>query len=162
MLLAVRGGCCSSSRLSLPSLRVHELKPSRSIRGSLGHAPLHSSLPGAKQHRRVFVTRNSRLRCDTSSPAAALSDFISRPSLALLPFSAMSATRVQQRGHAGHSHHHHHDNTYLTSSNKNDAAVRITRIGLYVNLCMAIGKGLGGYVFHSQGTSTYGSLDMHI
>jgi cation diffusion facilitator family transporter len=28
--------------------------------------------------------------------------------------------------------------------------VRITRIGLFVNLGMAIGKGLGGYIFHSQ------------
>jgi hypothetical protein len=62
------------------------------------------------------------------------------------------ANGVQKRGHAGHSHghHHHHDNTYLTSSNKNDPGVRITRIGLYVNLGMAIGKGLGGYAFNSQ------------
>lgn len=55
---------------------------------------------------------------------------------------------VQHRGHAGHSHSH--DNTYLTSTNKSDAGVRITRIGLFVNLAMAIGKGIGGYVFHSQ------------
>ncbi|KAL9601142.1 MAG: hypothetical protein Q9219_002741 [cf. Caloplaca sp. 3 TL-2023] len=57
------------------------------------------------------------------------------------------------RLHAGHSHshhHHHHDNTYLTSTNKKDAGVRITRIGLYVNLLMAICKGTGGYVFNSQ------------
>jgi Co/Zn/Cd efflux system component len=61
---------------------------------------------------------------------------------------------VQARSHAGHSHHghHHHDTTYLTSTNKHDAGVRITRIGLYVNLGMAISKGIGGYVFHSQGT----------
>lgn len=66
----------------------------------------------------------------------------------------MSATQSQTRSHAGHSHHghhHHHDNTYLVSKNKNDAGVRITRIGLYVNLGMAVGKGVGGYVFHSQG-----------
>lgn len=68
----------------------------------------------------------------------------------------MSATKVQARSHAGHSHHghhHHHDNTYLTSTNKHDAGVRITRIGLYVNLGMAISKGIGGYVFHSQALS---------
>lgn len=60
-------------------------------------------------------------------------------------------TSKQTRQHAGHSHsHHHHDNTYLTSANKKDAGVRITRIGLYVNLGMAIGKGIGGYFFHSQ------------
>ncbi|KAF3398790.1 Mitochondrial metal transporter 2 [Talaromyces pinophilus] len=60
---------------------------------------------------------------------------------------------VQTRGHAGHGHHHHHhhhDNVYLTSSNKKDAGVRITRIGLFVNLAMAIGKFVGGYIFHSQ------------
>ncbi|KAK5201886.1 mitochondrial metal transporter [Cryomyces antarcticus] len=60
---------------------------------------------------------------------------------------------MQTRSHVGHSHHHHHDNTYLTSTNKKDAAVRITRIGLYVNLGMAIGKGVGGYVFNSQALS---------
>ncbi|KAI9817834.1 MAG: hypothetical protein M1827_000953 [Pycnora praestabilis] len=60
-------------------------------------------------------------------------------------------TTTQTRAHSGHSHgHHHHDNTYLTSSNKNDAGVRITRIGLFVNLGMAIGKTIGGYYFNSQ------------
>jgi divalent metal cation (Fe/Co/Zn/Cd) transporter len=63
---------------------------------------------------------------------------------------------IQKREHAGHAHghghghHHGHDNTYLTSSNRNDAGVKITRIGLFVNLAMAVGKGVGGYVFHSQ------------
>jgi len=57
----------------------------------------------------------------------------------------------QTRQHGAHSHsHHHHDNTYLTSTNKKDAGVRITRIGLYVNFLMAIGKGLGGYFLNSQ------------
>ncbi|KAL3428121.1 cation efflux family protein [Phlyctema vagabunda] len=61
-----------------------------------------------------------------------------------------SLSQTQTRSHAGHSHHHHHDNTYLTSKNKNDAGVRITRIGLYSNLGMAIAKGVGGYAFNSQ------------
>lgn len=52
--------------------------------------------------------------------------------------------------HAGHGHHHHHDNVYLTSKNKNDAGVRITRIGLFSNLGMAVAKGVGGYLFNSQ------------
>jgi hypothetical protein len=65
--------------------------------------------------------------------------------------SAMT-TQTQTRSHAGHSHHHHHhDNTFLLSKNKSDAGVRITRIGLYVNLGMAVSKGVGGYVFNSQG-----------
>lgn len=63
------------------------------------------------------------------------------------PMSAVQQT--QTRSHAGHSHHHH-DNTYLTSKNKNDAGVRITRLGLYSNLGMAVAKGVGGYAFNSQ------------
>jgi Co/Zn/Cd efflux system component len=62
--------------------------------------------------------------------------------------------QTQTRSHAGHSHHHHHDNTFLLSKNKNDAGVRITRIGLYVNLGMAVSKGFGGYVFNSQGKTS--------
>lgn len=61
------------------------------------------------------------------------------------------------RDHSGHSHGgkgdghgHTHDNVYLTSTNKADAGVRITRIGLYSNLVMAFAKGLGGYYFSSQ------------
>lgn len=65
-----------------------------------------------------------------------------------------SLDQAQSRSHShhghGHGHHHHHDNTYLTSKNKSDPGVRITRIGLYVNLGMAIAKGAGGYVFNSQ------------
>ena len=57
---------------------------------------------------------------------------------------------VHSHQHSGHSHGHHHGNTYLTSSNKKDAGVRITRIGLFVNLFMAIGKGVGGWLFNSQ------------
>lgn len=55
-----------------------------------------------------------------------------------------------QHNHHHHHHHHHHDNVYLTSTDKKDAGVRITRIGLMANLAMAIGKFIGGYVFHSQ------------
>lgn len=67
-----------------------------------------------------------------------------------LPATVNMALTHQSRSHAGHSHSHHHGNAYLTSTNKKDAGVRITRIGLFVNLGMAIGKGAGGYVFHSQ------------
>lgn len=72
----------------------------------------------------------------------------------LAPFMAGSQTRSHtghSHGHGlGHHHHHHHDTTYLISQNKKDAGVRITRIGLFVNLAMAIGKGIGGYAFNSQ------------
>lgn len=69
-----------------------------------------------------------------------------RPSL----FAMTSAVQTRLHGGHSHSHSHQHDNTYLTSTNKKDAGVRITRIGLYVNLVMAIGKGIGGYYFNSQ------------
>ncbi|AEO69511.1 c5c05e6a-bcf7-48cb-8031-ca096142de8a [Thermothielavioides terrestris] len=64
----------------------------------------------------------------------------------------MGTGTQQTRGHAGHGHHHHHhhDNVYLTSQNKKDAGVRITRIGLYSNLGMTVVKAAGGYVFNSQ------------
>lgn len=65
----------------------------------------------------------------------------------------MATTTVQTRSHGSHGgghHHHHHDNVYLTSQNKNDAGVRITRIGLYANLGMAVAKFVGGYAFNSQ------------
>lgn len=66
-------------------------------------------------------------------------------------FPTMSAlTQTQTRTHKHGAGHHHHDNAYLTSQNKNDAGVRITRIGLYSNLGMAIAKGVGGYVFNSK------------
>ncbi|KAF7554829.1 hypothetical protein G7046_g6695 [Stylonectria norvegica] len=47
-------------------------------------------------------------------------------------------------------HHHHHDNAFLTSSNKNDPGVRITRIGLVCNLGMAVAKFAGGWAFNSK------------
>lgn len=53
-------------------------------------------------------------------------------------------------GHGAHGHHHHHDSTYLTSANKNDPGVRITRIGLLSNLGMAIAKFIGGWAFNSK------------
>ena len=75
-----------------------------------------------------------------------------RPGTAVAP-TAMGADSpvggAHKRGHSHGGHHHHHDNTYLTSKNKKDAGVRITRIGLYVNLGMAVAKGFGGYVFNS-------------
>lgn len=73
----------------------------------------------------------------------------------------MASPQTQTRGHAGHGHHHAHDNTYLLSANKKDAGVRITRIGLYVNLGMAVSKGFGGYVFNSQGKSNARASDIY-
>jgi hypothetical protein len=135
--------------------------------------PFHCLSNGARSLRPVAVTL--RLRTRTHQPqqsrvlltaafdSAALPSFTkgcipcqSFPKFQSFPNSfnprhrPMAAlTRTQTRSHGGHSHHHH-DNTYLTSTNKNDAGVRITRIGLYSNLGMAVAKGVGGYVFNSQ------------
>ncbi|TQS34540.1 hypothetical protein Golomagni_05072 [Golovinomyces magnicellulatus] len=48
------------------------------------------------------------------------------------------------------SHPNHHDKTHLFFTSKQDAGVKIARLGLLTNLSMAIAKGVGGYVFNSQ------------
>ena len=63
---------------------------------------------------------------------------------------AFSTHNHHHHGGHGHAHGHSHDNSYLTSTNKADAGVRITRIGLFVNCLMALGKGLGGFFLNSQ------------
>lgn len=58
-------------------------------------------------------------------------------------------------GHSEHSHgifhsHTHGHNELLTSGSLSNPAVRITWIGLFVNIGMAASKGVGGVYFHSQ------------
>ncbi|CUM56949.1 unnamed protein product [Debaryomyces fabryi] len=55
-------------------------------------------------------------------------------------------------GHS-HSHSRHQPNEFLsvnTDTIKHNPAVRITWIGLLVNVAMAVSKGVGGVYFHSQ------------
>ncbi|CUM65787.1 uncharacterized protein PRCAT00003435001 [Priceomyces carsonii] len=53
-------------------------------------------------------------------------------------------------GHS-HSHSHHQPNELLVSGSvRNNPAVRITWIGLLVNVAMAASKAVGGIYFHSQ------------
>jgi hypothetical protein len=111
--------------------------------------PHHSSL----QTRRIYQTVPTFTRLSAASPRLSsgrpniLSTLLShRPQVAATMATPTDQTQV--RKHAGHAHNH--DNTYLTSANKNDAGVRITRIGLYVNFGMAIAKGVGGYAFNSK------------
>lgn len=73
------------------------------------------------------------------------------------PYYAMASRSLHDHDHhhghgpLGHHHHHHpHDNAYLTSKDKTDPGVRITRLGLYSNLAMAVAKGIGGYTFNSH------------
>ncbi|KAI0969394.1 cation efflux family-domain-containing protein [Xylaria arbuscula] len=87
-----------------------------------------------------------------SLPPSAIHVYSRSPLGSLPVMTSITQTRTHtghSHGHGGH-HHHHHDNVYLTSQNKNDAGVRITRIGLYSNLGMAVAKGVGGYTFNSQ------------
>ncbi|OJJ55240.1 hypothetical protein ASPSYDRAFT_99847, partial [Aspergillus sydowii CBS 593.65] len=86
-------------------------------------------------------------------PLPPLSLLTTSTTLTTTPSTTLPLMATQTRGHGGHGHHHHHHhhgNAYLTSSNTHDAGVRITRLGLVANLAMAIGKFIGGYVFHSQ------------
>ncbi|KAI9804877.1 MAG: hypothetical protein M1825_001246 [Sarcosagium campestre] len=86
---------------------------------------------------KTFVTAESPLASARSTVKVAMS----------------TTTHIRSHGGKSHGHahhHHHHDNTYLVSTNKKDAGVRITRIGLFVNLGMAVGKGAGGWIFNSQ------------
>ena len=139
------------SRCSSPWLRLrlpHSI-PRLHIPGSLGsRTTIHCKAQAWNSNRQLFISapichQNSHYRIPV--PITTL-----RASAQSLTASMASQSHIRSHsGHGGH-HHHAHDNTYLVSSNKSDAGVRITRIGLFVNLAMAIGKGIGGYVFHSQ------------
>ncbi|KAI0180391.1 cation efflux family-domain-containing protein [Hypoxylon sp. FL1284] len=117
-----------------------------------------SNLLALQQHR-VLQTASLSLPQSSASASASASScvtlslpFVNRKHIRSFPIMA-ALTQTQTRGHRGHKHgagHHHHDNAYLTSQNKNDAGVRITRIGLYSNLGMAVAKGVGGYMFNSK------------
>ncbi|KAI0512656.1 cation efflux family-domain-containing protein [Xylaria bambusicola] len=134
----------------------HKGRPNHQGSGLRTHCP---HLP--VQSRRVLRTScipSPAIPSATSSPLSpslppSPIHVYSRSLLGSLPaMTSITQTRTHSghnHGHGGH-HHHHHDNVYLTSQNKNDAGVRITRIGLYSNLGMAIAKGVGGYAFNSQ------------
>ncbi|KAL5051165.1 cation efflux family-domain-containing protein [Aspergillus fruticulosus] len=156
--------------------RVHPSPPApasglvrRSIlraRPRLTRPPLARSSP--TQFRVIRTTATSPARAASKSPSyppPSLSSNVRArplPPLSLLtastttitPSTTLPVMATQTREHGGHGHHHHHHhhhgNAYLTSTNKHDAGVRITRLGLVANLAMAIGKFIGGYVFHSQ------------
>jgi hypothetical protein len=97
---------------------------------------------------RVLQTKSAQSP-PTSARPINFSSTIHRIRYTSYPFTMTAA-------HSSH-HHHHHDNSFLLSGNKSDAGVRITRIGLYVNLGMAVSKGFGGYVFNSQGECSPGA-----
>lgn len=71
--------------------------------------------------------------------------------------SKLSKPQDKSHGHAHshsggltHSHSHHHNNILLTEKGGwRNPAIRITWVGLFTNIAMAAGKGIGGVVFHS-------------
>ena len=157
----LRGSSTSRLYMPLSALRLtrfrqcpNPLRCDSALSPSLyGHLPAN---PLASQQRRILETSTSYARTDTNArPAPSLrspfqwSHIIHRIRKPLGATSTGMAVQHRSHGHS-HGHHHHHDNTYLVSANKSDPGVRITRIGLYVNLGMALAKGAGGYVFNSQ------------
>jgi len=144
-MLPVRAGLhparCTQGVQWLNRNRTQRLNLKRPLPSLFQFRILQTAAPNSALHSSILTSAKNTgaPRPSPRSPSAANS-FGLRPAMATL-------THTQTRGH---SHHHHHDNTYLTSKNKNDAGVRITRIGLYSNLGMAIVKGVGGYAFNSQ------------
>lgn len=120
------------------------------------HSPLVSvSVSSLRGTARRVLTSVPLIKSQSNPSNTSLFSYVRPQPHSLHPITPLPMT--QSRGHGGHSHghghghhHHHHDNVYLTSTNKHDAGVRITRIGLVANLAMAIGKFIGGYMFHSQ------------
>ncbi|KAI9849627.1 MAG: hypothetical protein M1837_002752 [Sclerophora amabilis] len=117
--------------------------------------PAHHLSKATQLQSRIFLSQSvaSVVPCPTFNLRTAASRIPLLTNVRAPALPIVASTTQQTRSHGGHSHahhHHHHDNTYLVSSNKRDAGVRITRIGLYVNLGMAIVKGVGGWFFNSQ------------
>ncbi|KAL3481793.1 cation efflux family-domain-containing protein [Aspergillus californicus] len=129
-------------------------------RPRLTRPPLARSSPAQFRVFRTTTASPSRSKRSYSPPFSSNVRIRPLPQLSLLTRSPTSATttttlpfmaeQTREHGGHGHHHHHHHGNVYLTSTNKHDAGVRITRLGLVANLAMAIGKFVGGYIFHSQ------------
>lgn len=139
----LRQAVAAGSELATPTTGLSRLNFTRYHPG--GHRT-----PNAihTQPRRVLQTSSFPLESDSPSILHS-TRFIHRDHTRSFPnMAALTQTR-QHSGHK-HGHGHHHENVYLTSHNKNDAGVRITRIGLYSNLGMAIAKGVGGYAFNSK------------
>ena len=138
---------CALTGLSLQTTSPL-LNASRSTFAAAAAASSSRLLRVKKGQTRILVT------CRPRQKSLVLTQALSnRPSSSPFLADSSTTTTMQTRGHFGHSHHghhHHHDTTFLTSTDKNDAGVRITRVGLFVNLGMAIAKGFGGYVFNSK------------
>ncbi|KAK4193649.1 cation efflux family-domain-containing protein [Podospora australis] len=166
-LLAGRRGCppavvvriCATTVVTRPRWArsgSHPLLLSFNLTACAGGSDNNKTHMPQQQQQQPPITTSRRVY-QTFSDCGAFNDRLNRFSLQQSPPSRATATitttmghsHTQKRGHAGH-HHHHHDNSLLISTDKSNPGVRITRIGLYSNLGMAIAKGAGGYLFNSQ------------
>ena len=160
---------CLPGGQQLHQLQLHlQLQPNRAFETlsacrSFARTSTSTASSPSTQQRRSLQTQHRNNYPTTKLPFYSSHQLFRTRTRSFLNSIIMSQTRSNGGGGGGghshshgHSHglfsghHHHHDNAYLTSQNKNDAGVRITRIGLYSNLGMAIAKGAGGYAFNSQ------------
>ena len=145
---------CSLSR----SLQHHFLSntPHRFLARIVPPPPPTSPASQLCPRNRVFTSLSRRHRPPNyrRSPSASLYRFfLSHPQPFLASFKL--ADLQQSRDHSGHHHHHGHGHhhgadPFLLSKDTTDPGVRITRVGLYVNLAMVVTKGIGGWMFNSQ------------
>lgn len=113
-------------------------------------SPLHLRLPSLRLRLAASLA--------PARPTAVAPPTTARPRPLRARLAVALADHQQTRDHSGHHHHHHglgHAHShgadpYLTSKDRTDPGVRITRVGLYVNLAMVVSKGIGGWVFNSQ------------
>ena len=128
--------------MGMPLIRLSSASPTAAC-------PLSLCLRLRPLHLRVISTSATALQLKSRNSSSRTSNARPFPPSPLATLPSMTGQTRDHSGHGGH-HHHAHGNVYLTSSNRHDAGVRITRLGLVTNLAMAISKFIGGYVFHSQ------------
>ena len=144
---------CNTATLSSSSLHPASLLPSSFLRRKAVVGQSRVLLTAAAANPRGQQQQQSQAATPLRSPLqwSGIAHRARNPNYSP-PAANMAGVQQQVRAHShGHGgHHHHHDTTFLTSANRNDPGVRITRVGLYVNLGMAVAKGAGGYIFNSQ------------
>lgn len=158
----VHGHCGGGCRLAL---KIHGAATSTKLllHGTRRPKPFSPLRPDLPQLVRIFQTASSSRHTPSSPSSFSLNasrrsippstTLGQKPRVLGIRLGNMGSTRAHSKHSHGLGHHHHHgahDNVYLTSTNKHDAGVRITRIGLYSNLGMVFAKGLGGIYFGSQ------------
>ncbi|CAG60115.1 MMT2 [Nakaseomyces glabratus] len=127
-----------------------------------GHIHTHNSVHDSEDsdHRHVHMKQSETEQNDTYSIRSILkhshthspkATYLGTPKAAKAPATHIHS-HMHHHGH-GHTHSHSGGNPLLVLSAeeiRKNAGVRITWIGLGLNVAIAIGKFIGGIVFHSQ------------